>query len=216
MLAALKSAAVVVDGALRVLDSNAYATNAPDKRRTFDIMGEAEPKLRLRDPSQHARLKNIIESMEHSGETMDLMAMPFVFPGHRTIIHILGLPKEDVKTSDSVDVSPEPQYLLVWRLQSGLRRINITALKREFGLTQAEITTVEAIGRGLTLEDLAESRDISANTARNQLQNAMSKLGLKRQAEIAAFYAELTIFWPLVDAPCPESIPALTPIARSK
>jgi DNA-binding CsgD family transcriptional regulator len=204
MLAALRSAAVVVDGELRVLASNSLARSAPDKRRTFDIIGEPEARLRLRDSSQHARLKHIVESMVTTGETFDLMSIPSSSSENRIILHVLRIPREDIEQSNFQKALSDPCYLLVWRLGSALRRISTKALKREFGLTQAEITAVEAIGRGMTLDDLAETRDVSANTARNQLQSAMYKLGLKRQAEVAAFYAELTIFWPLVDAPCSE------------
>ena len=58
------------------------------------------------------------------------------------------------------------------------------ALRSLWGLSGPEIHLVDAMDRGETLDQAAESLGISRNTARNHLQSVFSKMGVNRQSEV--------------------------------
>lgn len=54
------------------------------------------------------------------------------------------------------------------------------------GLTGAEVDVAFAVADGFTPSELAEQRDVSIHTVRNQLKSALSKSGARRQSELVA------------------------------
>lgn len=65
------------------------------------------------------------------------------------------------------------------------------ALQGAFGLTPAECQVALAIAGGLSPADVARQRGASTGTVRSQLKSVAAKLGVSRQAEIAALIASL-------------------------
>ncbi|WP_404404060.1 helix-turn-helix transcriptional regulator [Pelagibacterium halotolerans] len=63
------------------------------------------------------------------------------------------------------------------------------AFAKGFGLTAAELEIVIGIAEGKTQAQLAEARAVSIHTVRNQLKSAMSKLDVRRQAEVVRLVA---------------------------
>lgn len=64
-------------------------------------------------------------------------------------------------------------------------------LQAQYGLTPAESEIALAIARGLTLADIAGKREVSVGTLRSQLKSIFGKVGVNRQAELAARLNEL-------------------------
>lgn len=58
------------------------------------------------------------------------------------------------------------------------------ALERLYSLTPSEAEIVRLLSMGLSLEEAAQSRGISINTARSHLKHAFSKTGTSRQGEL--------------------------------
>ncbi len=67
-------------------------------------------------------------------------------------------------------------------------------LQLAFGLTAAEAKLALYIGDGATLADAANALSVSKLTARTQLKSIFSKIGVRRQAELAAKYTSLDLF----------------------
>lgn len=57
-------------------------------------------------------------------------------------------------------------------------------LRSQFGLTQGEAVISLALSEGKSPAEIAEDRDVSIHTVRNQIKSAMGKLGVRRQAEL--------------------------------
>jgi DNA-binding CsgD family transcriptional regulator/PAS domain-containing protein len=57
-------------------------------------------------------------------------------------------------------------------------------LRNLYGLTRAEAEITQLIADGLSLEEAAERRTVTLNTARSQLKRVFSKTGAKRQADL--------------------------------
>lgn len=64
-----------------------------------------------------------------------------------------------------------------------------TALGNEFGLTTAEAEVAVSIGDGLAPKAIAEQRQVSVHTVRNQIKSAMLKCGVRRQSQMVALIA---------------------------
>lgn len=60
------------------------------------------------------------------------------------------------------------------------------ALGEIYSLTPAESEIVQLLAKGLSLEEIAEGRGISVNTARSHLKHVFSKTGTSRQSELLA------------------------------
>ncbi|MDO9384351.1 MAG: helix-turn-helix transcriptional regulator [Hyphomicrobiaceae bacterium] len=65
-------------------------------------------------------------------------------------------------------------------------------LRSLYNLTRAEAGVVQRVAAGEAIKDIAEANDTSQSTVRNQLQSAMQKLGVHRQAELVGVLAGLT------------------------
>ncbi len=64
-------------------------------------------------------------------------------------------------------------------------------LVERFGLSSAEVKTILKLVQGLTPREIAEERQVSIHTVRDQIKAAMSKLGVRRQIEIGSLVESL-------------------------
>lgn len=62
--------------------------------------------------------------------------------------------------------------------------VSSAAIRDLFGLTQAEGRLVEGLVAGLTLDEYAQRRGVSAGTVRGQVKQVFAKTGVTRQAEL--------------------------------
>ena len=87
---------------------------------------------------------------------------------------------------------PAGLALLTFRDAALETRQPIELMQKLFGLTEAEAKIAAAIAAGLSVSEAAKRQRVSTVTARNQLNAAMGKLGVHRQAELAAKVANLS------------------------
>lgn len=197
ILRAIRSAAIVVDRDFNVLEDNGFAASTPEEIRTFGMSAGPHRQLFFKNPHHQEKIRNIFGGLVAEEATgADFVILPGRGGKFRIVLHIVPL-RDYVSHEAFAGARHDWAFLLWWRRASAVRQSNFASMNREFGLTRAEMLIVEAIGQGRTLEEFAEQRGISPVTARNQLRNASAKLGLTRQAEIAALYAELSMLWPL-------------------
>lgn len=70
--------------------------------------------------------------------------------------------------------------------------VDSVALKRLYGLTEAEARVVKQLCAGGALKEIAEHLGVSDATVRTQLQSAYSKTGTSRQAELVKLVLSLS------------------------
>lgn len=87
---------------------------------------------------------------------------------------------------------PSGLALLTFRDSALKTRQPVALMQRVFGLTEAESKIAAAIASGFSVAQAAERQKVSRVTARNQLNAAMAKLVVHRQAELAAKIASLS------------------------
>lgn len=58
------------------------------------------------------------------------------------------------------------------------------ALEKLYGLTQSEAEILQLLSTGMSLEEAAEERGVSMNTARSHIKHMFSKTGVSRQGEL--------------------------------
>src|SRR5205085_8378555 len=79
------------------------------------------------------------------------------------------------------------RYVLAVAVSHGrLRRRAVPATSTESDLTEREREVVELIGEGRTAREIAEELQISHNTVRSHVWNAMTKLGARSRAHLVA------------------------------
>lgn len=66
-----------------------------------------------------------------------------------------------------------------------------TAVRRSFGLTDAEVRLARKLREGLSLQQAADSLGVSVNTVRNQLRAIFDKMGVQRQSDLVRALTEL-------------------------
>ena len=64
------------------------------------------------------------------------------------------------------------------------RGTSLSLLRNLYGLTRAEAEITQLLADGLSLEEAAERRTVTLNTARSQLKRVFSKTGAKRQSDL--------------------------------
>lgn len=62
-----------------------------------------------------------------------------------------------------------------------------------FDITPAEARVCDALASGLNIDSYAKQSKLSRNTVRNQLSSAMSKIGVRRQSELAGIISRIGI-----------------------
>jgi DNA-binding CsgD family transcriptional regulator len=196
LVSAFRSPALVVTDNLVTVAANRFVDHPNSRFR--DIFISTDRRLVLKDTQAHERLKKVIAGLKlqpnaDHGEFILVGRPDEVDDEHsssapgRTVLHVLPLESTHSEESGSL-------FLLLFRRFATRRKMNRLALKREFGLSNAECLILEAMVEGTDLAHYAREHGLALQTVRNQLRNAASKIGLSRQAEIAALMTELTFF----------------------
>lgn len=76
-----------------------------------------------------------------------------------------------------------PALLIALKPESCRFEIN-KAVQVTFGLSEMEADTALHLAEGMTAAEIAESREVSIHTVRNQIKSALSKCGCRRQADL--------------------------------
>jgi len=97
--------------------------------------------------------------------------------GFPLVVAPLRGPREETTQADAVAV------VYVSDLESGVVRRR-EALRELYGLTEAESRLVEHLCQGFSLEEAADARGVTMNTARSQLKQVFAKTSTSRQSEL--------------------------------
>ena len=64
-------------------------------------------------------------------------------------------------------------------------RLDADSLRQSYKLSEAEVSLALVLDAGSSLRDVAREREVSITTVRSQLYSLMSKLGVRRQVDLA-------------------------------
>lgn len=176
--------AFIVDGSAKISGMNARALNLlRDGRVTRAASGD-------RLSFSAARAESLFQQLLQAATTITQVSAPSGFlvdiAGVQSPVIVLPLPSgvpggAPVRRLALVQIGrPEPVVP-----SSGL-------LRSLYNLTRAEAGVVQRVASGEAIKEIAEANDNSQSTVRNQLQSAMQKLGVHRQAELVGVLASLT------------------------
>lgn len=85
-----------------------------------------------------------------------------------------------------IDTVLHAAYCLVLVLGPRRRRLDPAGrIAAALGLTPAEAAVALALAEGMTPEEIAERRGASIHTVRDQIENAMGRIGVRRQLDLA-------------------------------
>lgn len=140
--------------------------------------------LRAHHPAENARLRELVAAAiaaatartpsEGHVLTVTRMSGRRAYPMAVAPLHPSG---GEVTQADAVAV------VYVADLESGILERG-DSLRELYALTEAESRLVELLCQGFTLEEAADARGVTLNTARSQLKQVFTKTGTSRQSEL--------------------------------
>jgi DNA-binding CsgD family transcriptional regulator len=195
-LETLPRAALLVDGAMRVLRSNhagATLLAARDGLQSDRTQGGA---LRARNAEETVALRRMVAAAvagQAAGQAVDgaehlCLSRP---PPSRPPLIVAVLPLGAAGAS-SMGLPPEAAALLL--VTDPAQRPDpppLSLLREAFGLTRAEAEVAARAGQGEEVARIAEALGITPGTTRLHLHRVFEKTGVHRQAELALVLARL-------------------------
>lgn len=186
LLDRLSGAAFVVQNSGKIVGMNASAAKLLRSGGTFQSNGT--DRLQLSAPRENELLQRAIKSVTG----IELIVAPTGFS-----VVIEGTPRPVVvlplQNAMPITAGQSSRLALVQVNQSTAKSAPPAALLRTlYNLTKAEALVVQRVTEGHAIKDVADSNETSQSTVRNQLQAAMQKLNVHRQAEMVALVAGLT------------------------
>jgi DNA-binding CsgD family transcriptional regulator len=155
------------------------------------LRADARNRVRLRDEAAQQRIAGHLDSLRRGDAPSERFGLVGAVGGW-TEVTVTGLMGRDWPD----DVAGElffggGQPVLILTLQLGLGADTRPELCRRYGMTEAEAAVTVALTEGLTPEEIAEAREVSLHTVRNQIKSAMGKCGVSRQTQLVALAARL-------------------------
>ena len=137
------------------------------------------------------RAESQFQKVLQSATSIKLDATPSAFladaSGKKLPVIVLPL-----KASESLAQSGSGRLALVQIGRADPIVPSADLLRSLYNLTRAEVAVVQRVTAGESIKEIAGTNDNSQSTIRNQLQSAMQKLGVHRQAELVGVLAALT------------------------
>lgn len=101
------------------------------------------------------------------------------------------------KNTKKSDISDKNKIIAVVLLDLNVQSpLDAGMLQKAFGLTTAESNLAMGIAQGATLNEIARSQGVSMHTVRGHLASAFAKTHTRRQAELSALLARLSLISP--------------------
>ncbi len=175
---------LVMNAQLRVVSANSLGRDCVDREHAPAIASSADSPLRKAvahacgDDGRPARVTTFASLAQTDGRPGLWVALPM-----------------PVRAQTAFDIE-QPCALIAG---IGLQAQALPAedlLRTLFGLTRAEIALTEKLANGQTLTEAAEVASISRETARTHLKSILRKTGTRRQSELTALLAGLTVVRP--------------------
>ncbi|MEO3389499.1 hypothetical protein [Mesorhizobium sp. CAU 1741] len=181
----IDGAAFLIDRERRISEANREAAAALEGAV---LVGSSHGVLSLRDPTAQRWLE------ESVGRLVDGLAVAnnaITFGAAERIMRASLTPApEHADGGPPLLVRPRPLLLLVIAtLIGGQTRLDATALRYAFNLSQAEIRLCEALVNGRSLLEAAELLNLSEGTVRQRVKLVFNKTATHRQGELVALLA---------------------------
>ncbi len=174
-------AVFVLDHLGRVIDRN--AASEPLLGGSIEL---AQQRLRLRDPRDDRQLARLVEVACAGGD------VPLPRPVFTVALDGGGLMLEAVRLPQSLRFFHSlAAALLIVRPVEGTTTDLAALLRRQAGLTTAELKVALALFDGQSLAGYAQAAGISPGTARQQIKSVYRKTGTGRQNELSALMRRL-------------------------
>lgn len=168
---------VVLDRDLRVLHANAQARALIENSPALSVNGG---RLGARDAYSQQSLQDIVQRASDRGRTQspeDVTSELYSVEGgdgeRRLLLVAMPVPGDAQGAVALLAFGP-----------AASRALSAPVLQQVYGLTRAEITLVQSLAQGLSLEEAAQHIGIAVNTARTHLKHIFVKTGAKRQSEL--------------------------------
>jgi DNA-binding CsgD family transcriptional regulator len=173
---------LAVDASHRLIHANGAAEQALQKGDWVTV--DANGRVRLSEPEADMQLAFMLRAIDRDEA---------VSPAWRLLRD-----RDRMANVDLLPMSPDGIADTAAAMRLGLFRpavmICIAPQKKrarpswdeEYGLTEAETAVARYLALGHSLEDIAELREVSLHTIRNQIKSAMSKCGVSRQSQLVA------------------------------
>jgi DNA-binding CsgD family transcriptional regulator len=175
-LAAIGLAAAVLDGT-----GSPLAINALFEALVPDTVRRDGSRIVLADPAAHTFFVKAFMALR-AARGADTASIPLRARAERVpmILHLLPL------RETTADASPAALTLVaIMPILASPRALATETLRGLFDLSRAEARVARRIGRGLTVDAIAEDLAISRETVRCQLKSVLAKTGAKRQLDLA-------------------------------
>lgn len=179
----LDTGVLMVDGTGRVIQASSMAERLlQDNAELAVIRG----RLALRPPALHDKLLALLQG------AMDTARGRIAKPGAALSIprpHRMPLALEVAPLRPTSSAFGEQRPAVLVFIRDPEAPIAVARLRELFGFTRTEGVVAAALGRGVSVEDIATNMGIGLATVRSHLKRVLAKTGTHRQAEAAALLA---------------------------
>lgn len=186
LLDGLSGAAFIVDETGKIVGMSASAVVLLEQGGTFQSNSSNE--LLLAVPRENDLLQRAIKSVT----AISLLSAPSGFPvtldGSSRPVVVLPLRKP------APILTAQTRRLALVQLVAASSRLAppLDLLRQLYNLTKAEAVVVQRVTEGYAIKEIADFNETSQSTVRNQLQAAMQKLSVHRQAELVSLVSSIT------------------------
>ena len=172
-----QTAAVLVDGAARVVHANAAADTL--LCRTESPFRLAGGRLTTNRPSEAARFQQLVAlSSDPLGKTAPIGSF---MDSDGNVVSVMGAP---VRRLGWLDVGPTSLAILFIAEPNHMGPLKLDRLAQQFGLSAAEAAVAALVFEGLSIENIAFLRAVSRETIRSQLKSVLNKMDLNTQSQL--------------------------------
>lgn len=168
---------LLIDRNLRVLQINRQAERLLQQHAGVALSGR---QLRAVDDDEQLALQGLVNRASERGRvqntdqvTSEICTLHLRDEERRLVLVAMPVPGDRLGAI----------ALLVFG-SPGYRDLSAPVLHQVYGLTRAEVTLVQSLARGFSLEEAAHDIGIAVNTARTHLKHIFVKTGSKRQSEL--------------------------------
>lgn len=154
----------------------------------YDVFG----RLRFVDPHADSALQKALASLAGTRAPVSFITRAQDRWGNFGVVRMGRLDSEKLG-SIPVGLPPgssEPHLLVCLRPEATAPALH-AQLRAEYGMTESEIVVSVMVADGLTMEEIAQQRDVSLHTVRDQVKSSMRKLGVARQVGIVRAVSEM-------------------------
>ena len=179
----LDTGVVMVDGTCRIIFASNMAERLLRENTELAVIRE---RLSLSSPAQHDKLLSLVRG------AMDTAQGKIAQPGAALSIqrpHRMSLTLEVAPLRPTASAFGEHRPLALIFIRDPEVPIAVTRLRELFGLTRTEGAVAAALGRGVSVDDIAAGMGIGLATVRSHLKRIFAKTGTHRQAEAVALLA---------------------------